>query len=205
MATYSPMSSLNGPRDHLDRLVADILNDDADEYPGETNNQEEVVKTNASYKDNIQDQGKAVSDTLQHCFPKNGRFSSGSSSNGDSRDSGFDGGICSGIISTPSSRRTTSSSDNFSTPSVMSTTSDGLSPSSPSSEKISNDRHSTSDISLQISPLTVEEIGFNSLKNAPLNENVDQLFNSLMPKPAPTKIVENDGICMNHANLSSGK
>jgi hypothetical protein len=203
MATYSPMSSLNGPRDHLDRLVADILNDDADEYPVGSNNQKGVVKTNASYKDGIQDQGKALSDNLPHCFLKNGRFSSGSSSNGDS---GFDGGIGSGSLSTPSSsRRTTSSSDNFSTPSVMSTTSDGLSPSSPTSEKISsNDHHSISDITLQISPLTVEEIGFNSLKNAPLNENVDQLFNSLMAKPAPINNVQNDSICMNHANLSSG-
>ena len=27
MTTYSPLSSLGGPRDHLDRLVADILDD----------------------------------------------------------------------------------------------------------------------------------------------------------------------------------
>ena len=199
------MSSLNGPRDHLDRLVADILNDDADEYPVGTNNQEEVVKTNASFKDGILEQGKAVSDTLQQCFPKNGRFSSGSSSNGDSRDSGFDGGIGSGSIATPSSsRRTTSSSDNFSTPSVMSTTSDGLSPSSPSSEKnSSNDHHSSTNISLQVLPLAVEDVGFNSVKNAPLNENVDQLLNSLMP--TPTQILENNGIGMNHANSFLGK
>ena len=87
------MSSLNGPRDHLDRLVADILNDDADECPVGTNNQEESIKNNSSYKNDMQEQGKSVSDTIQNCFPKTGRFSSGSSSNGDSRDSGFDGGF----------------------------------------------------------------------------------------------------------------
>lgn len=208
MATYSPMNSLSGHHDHLDRLVDDILDDDIDECPvEETDDQEEeLIRTNANIKQGKVDQGKGGTESLQNCFLSNGRSSSGSSSNGDSRDSGFDGGLGSGSISTPSSsRRTTTSSDNFSTPSAMSTTSEGLSPLSSSSDKIaSNNCDATSDMNLHMSPLSIPGVfGFNSNKTASfIGNGADKAFDRRMPKSSFTTNADNEGI---HTMFRSGK
>ena len=181
MATYSPMSSLCGPRDQLDRLVADIL-DDADDCPlEETNYQEELLKPNLSQKD-VRSQETKGSVVVPN-FLKNGRCSSGSSSNGDSRDSGFECGIGSGSVSTPSSsRRTTSSSDNFSTP-TLSLASEAHSPSS-SSEKISAD-HNSLDVSLQISPIIKQDDRYNLQKSPILiKDDIDNLLEASITKSA---------------------
>ena len=172
MATYSPIGSLGGPRDHLDRLVADIL-DDADECPLEENDyqEEELLKSNSSKK-NTCDPELKVSQAIPNSFVKNGRCSSGSSSNGDSRDSGYECAIGSGSVSTPSSsRRTTSSSDNFSTP-TLSSASEAH---SPSSEKNSGENNSF-EINLQISLAKQGKDNQNSPKFN--NDEIDQLLNS---------------------------
>ena len=208
MATFSPMNSLNGPRDHLDRLVADIL-DDADECPVEVSDvQEDLVKPHAAQKEEHHGKGKEVSYTLQNCFLTNGRSSSGSSSNGDSRDSGFEGGIGSGNVSTPSSsRRTTTSSDNFSTPSGMSTTSEGFSPSSSSDKMVSNNFDATSELNLQMSPWIVQgEIGPNSPKSATLiNSELDNLFNAELHNQPSIGNADNLNIYINRENSPAGK
>ena len=211
MATYSPLNSLSGHHDHLDRLVDDILDDDIDECPvEETDDQEdELIRTNVNIKPQKCEQGKGGNETLQACFLNNGRSSSGSSSNGDSRDSGFEGGLGSGSISTPSSsRRTTTSSDHFSTPSTMSTASEGLSPSSSSSDKIaSNNCEASSDMNLQMSPLTIPGgFAFNSRKPTSfIASGTDKRLDRPVSISSFTVNGDNEGIYNNEAISRAGK
>ena len=135
-------------------------------------------------------------------FSKNGRCSSGSSSNGDSRDSGFECGMSSGSVSTPSSsRRTTSSSDNFSTP-TLSSASEVHSPSS-SSEKISSD-HNSLNVSLQISPLIKQDDRYNDQNSQSLiKDDIDTLLEASITKSA-CEDRANIGRFMNLPETSSG-
>ena len=174
MTTYSPLSSLGGPRDHLDRLVADIL-DDEDECPlGGADFQEDLLKSKLNKKDDHNQEIKE-SEAISNSFDKNGRFSSGSSSNGESRDSGFDCGISAGSLSTPSSsRRTTSSSDNLATPTLSSASESH----SPSSEKMSSDANSFG-INFQNSPTyTQENDQTDQMSTALIKEDIANLFDS---------------------------
>ena len=196
MATYGTLSSLGGPRDHLDRLVADIL-DDADDCPLEENlyREQELLKSDASQKDNCNSEGK-VPEAVPNSFIKNGRCSSGSSSNGDSRDSGFECGIGSGSISTPSSsRRTTSSSDNFSTP-TLSSASEAH---SPSSEKNSVDNSFS--VNLQTSPAIKQDEDNTRSSKIFMKNDIDDLLDSSM---SAKDRMENHGRYVNQPKLGSG-
>lgn len=197
MATYGTLSSLGGPRDHLDRLVADIL-DDADDCPlGENPYREaELLKSDASQKDICNPEGK-VAEIVPNSFIKNGRCSSGSSSNGDSRDSGYECGIASGSVSTPSSsRRTTSSSDNFSTP-TLSSASEAH---SPSSEKNSADNNSFN-VNLQTSPAIKQDEDNNRSSTIFMKNEIDDLLDSSMPAK---ERMENHGRYVNQPKMGSG-
>ena len=197
MATYSPVNSLSGHHDHLDRLVDDIL-DDVDECPTEErDDHEELVRNNITLNG---DHGKEVNGSRQICFLNGRSSSSGSSSNGDSRDSGFEGGPAG--ISTPSlSRRTTTSSDNVSTPSTMSTTSEGLSPLS--SDQITSNN---SDMELKMCPMT-KPIGYGSSnKNISIIEGgADKSYEKLKSQLPVTANVEDKRIYNNGTVLRSGE
>ena len=195
MTTYSPLSSLGGPRDHLDRLVADIL-DDADECPLEgADFQEDLLKSKLSQKDaHIQETKE--SEAISNSYGKNGRFSSGSSSNGESRDSGFDCGISAGSLSTPSSsRRTTSSSDNLSTPTLSSASESH----SPSSEKMSSDASSFG-INLKNSPTYTQEN--DQMSTALIKEDIENLFDSSLTSTSEN--LKSRSSLMNQSKSRSG-
>ena len=197
MAAYSPLSSFGAPRDHLDRLVADIL-DDADDCPLGENlyREEELLKSDVSQKD-IRNTEAKVSEAVPNSFMKNGRCSSGSSSNGDSRDSGFECGIGSGSVSTPSSsRRTTSSSDNFSTP-TLSSASEAH---SPSSEKNSADNNSFN-VNLQISPAIKQDEDNNRNSTIFMKNEIEDLLDSSM---SAKEKMENHGRYVTQPKMGSG-
>ena len=198
MATYNPVNSLSGHHDHLDRLVDDIL-DDVDECPTvEPDDHEELARNNVTQD---VDHGKDGNGSRQICFLNGRSSSSGSSSNGDSRDSGFEGGH--GGISTPSlSRRTTTSSDNVSTPSTMSTTSEGLSPLS--SDQITSNN---SDMELKMCPMT-KPIGYGSTSNnrvSIMEGGTDKSFEKLKSELPVTANVEDKSIYNNGTVLRSGE
>ena len=167
--------------DHHERHFLGNILDDPDCLPEGLvdDHEEELVKANGDIKESGKTQkGKEGNDTLQGCFITNGRSSSGSSSNGDSRDSGFEGGLGSGSLSTPSStRRTTTSSDTFSTPSTMSTTSEGLSPSGcTSSDKITlNSCDPASEINLQTHPSLTNSSNSSAFSGIGTNKMFDNI------------------------------
>ena len=205
MATYTTMNSTNSPRDNLEHIVADILNE-VEECPVQHNKyqEEELLRSYSNRKDKINNEPKAFGDTIEGCFVTNGRSSSGSSSNGDSRDSGFDG-LGSGTISTPSSsRRVTTSSDNLSTPPAMSAVSDGL---SPSSEKINTfDFKALTDDLLEVSPLNCsKDSGYNAVRSTTMvNNESEKLIDLLMAKSLLTDDT-NRSAFMNPEIFLSGK
>lgn len=199
------MNSTNSPRDNLEHIVADILNE-VEECPVQDNKyqEEELMRSYSNRKDKIHNEPKAFADTIEGCFVTNGRSSSGSSSNGDSRDSGFDG-LGSGTISTPSSsRRVTTSSDNLSTPPAMSAVSDGL---SPSSEKINTfDFKALTDNLLEVSPLNCsKDSGYNAVRSTTMvNNESEKLIDLLMAKSLLTDDT-NRSAFMNPEIFLSGK
>ena len=195
--------------DHHERHFLGNILDDPDCLPEGMvdDHEEELVKANGDIKETGKtDKGKQGNDTLQGCFITNGRSSSsGSSSNGDSRDSGFEGGLGSGSLSTPSStRRTTTSSDTFSTPSTMSTTSEGLSPSGcpSSSDKIAlNSCDPASELNLQKHPSLTNSSNISAFSGTGTNK----MFDNIIATSAFSMKGGNNGQHMTEFTSRSGK